>query len=89
MNLIFHDSRLLDGIDPRQIAEIFKVLQDYIRNSNKQYIITINQNQIEEIKQILSPNEFDEIIMANICHELKDDSPASKLLGIQVDMDYD
>lgn len=88
MNMIFHDSRLLDGIDPRQVAELFKTLKAYVPTANKQYILSINQNHLDEIKQHLTPEEFKEIVLDNICHELEDDSPSSKLLGIQVDMAY-
>lgn len=89
VNTIFHDSRLLDGIDPRQVAVLFKVLRDYILPTNKQYILTINQNHIDDIKPYLSEEEFNDIISNNICHILEDDSPQSKLLGIQVDMEYE
>ncbi|WP_460692245.1 DUF2326 domain-containing protein [Mucilaginibacter puniceus] len=89
MNLLFHDSRLLDGIDPRQVAELFKVLKDLILPTRKQYILTINQNQLEEVKPYLTADEYRTIIEDNICHVLQDDSPEHKLLGIQVDMEYD
>jgi len=89
MNMVFHDSRLLDGIDPRQVAALFRVLNDYIVPTRKQYILTINQNHLDDIKPYLTPEEFKSIIDDNICHVLEDDSPAGKLLGIQVDMEYD
>jgi len=89
MNTVFHDSRLLDGIDPRQVAALFRVLRDYILPTRKQYILTINQNHLDDIKPYLTPEEYSSIIDENICHILEDDSPAGKLLGIQVDMEYD
>lgn len=89
MNVLFHDSRLLDGVDPRQSAELFRILKEYILTNNKQYILTVNQNQLDEIKQHLEPDEYTFIIDKNITHHLKDDSPSNKLLGIQVDMTYE
>jgi uncharacterized protein YydD (DUF2326 family) len=88
LNVIVHDSRLVDGIDPRQIAVLFRVLNEYIKSNNKQYILTINQNDLDDIRPYLSESEFRSIISENICHELKDDSVENKLLGIQVDMEY-
>lgn len=88
VNFLFHDSRLLSDTDPRQLAELFKILNDYIKISGKQYVLTLNQNQIDEVKKYMTVSEFDTIIDQNICLELKDELPEEKLLGIQVDMDY-
>lgn len=88
VNFLFHDSRLLSDTDPRQLAELFKILNDYIKISGKQYVLTLNQNQIDEVKKYLTAHEFETIIDQNICLELKDELPEEKLLGIQVDMDY-
>ncbi len=56
--------------------------------SGKQYILSLNQNQLDEVKKYLTETEYQTIIEQNICLELKDDSPEDKLLGLQVDMDY-
>lgn len=86
VDFIFHDSRLLSDTDPRQVAELFKVLNDYIKISGKQYNLTLNQNQLNEVKKYLSEEEYKTIVQNNICLELKDESPKDKLLGIQIDM---
>lgn len=88
VNCIFHDSRLLSDTDPRQIAELFKILNEFIKVSGKQYILSLNQNQLDEVKKYLTEKEYQTIIQQNICLELKDELPEDKLLGIQVDMDY-
>jgi len=88
VNCIFHDSRLLSDTDPRQIAELFKILNEFIQVSGKQYILSLNQNQLDEVKKYLTEREYQTIIQQNICLELKDELPEDKLLGIQVDMDY-
>lgn len=88
VNCIFHDSRLLSDTDPRQIAELFKILNEYIQVSGKQYNLSLNQNQLDEVKKYLTEIEYQTIIHENICLELKDELPTDKLLGIQVDLDY-
>lgn len=88
INCIFHDSRLLSDTDPRQIAELFKILNEFIQVSGKQYILSLNQNQLDEVKRYLTDDEYQTIIQKNICLELKDELPEDKLLGIQVDLDY-
>jgi len=85
----FHDSRLFDGIDERQKTEMFRVINTLFKNSNYQYIATINQNQLNEIKSILSSDEYDEIISRNTVLSLKDSSDSEKLLGIKVDIGYE
>jgi uncharacterized protein YydD (DUF2326 family) len=89
LNFLFHDSRLLSDTDPRQTSEVFKTLSEYIQTSNKQYILTLNQNQLDEVKKYLSEDEYKSIIEDNICLKLKDQSAGDKLLGIQVNMKYD
>lgn len=89
VGFVFHDSRLISDIDTRQSAQIFRILDSYFSNSNKQYILSLNQNQLEEIKKVLSPEEFQRIIGENICLELKDDPVSGKLLGLQVDLHYE
>jgi uncharacterized protein YydD (DUF2326 family) len=88
INFLFHDSRLLDGVDSRKTAELFKIINENIKKEEKQYILSLNQNQLDEMKRHLSDIEYKNIISDNICLELKDDSSESKLLGIQVNMDY-
>lgn len=86
MNFIFHDSRLFDGIDERQKADLFKTVFEEFADSDKQYIATVNQNQLDEIKRQLSEDEFNSIITQNTVLILTDDSDAEKLLGIKVDI---
>lgn len=86
IDFIFHDSRLFDGIDERQKTELFKILHEEFKSSNKQYIATVNQNQLNEIKNCISDREFNDIVTKNIVLELTDDKDADKLLGITVDI---
>ena len=86
INFIFHDSRLFDGTDERQKCDIFRILFQYFNNTNKQYIATVNQNQLNEIKSHLHSSEYEKIIQRNIVLTLTDDSDSEKLLGIKIDL---
>jgi len=89
INFIFHDSRLYDGIDEVQKAEMFKIIYELFRNSNNQYIASINQNQLNEIKDLLTNTEYENIITNSTILELTDASDSEKLLGVKVDISYD
>lgn len=88
-NFIFHDSRLYDGIDERQKTEMFKIIYELFNNTNYQYIASINENQLKEIKELLTEDEFNNIVTQNTILELTDESDSEKLLGIKVDINYD
>lgn len=88
VNFVIHDSRLFSDIDPRQRAILFKTASEVCKSHGFQYIATVNQDQIESMAGEFSPDELKRIIYDNVKLELKDDSPESKLLGIQVDLHY-
>jgi len=89
IDFLFHDSRLFDGIDERQKAELFKIVFEEFADSRKQYIATVNQNQLNEIKQCMEPELFQKIVNDNIVLTLTDDHESEKLLGITVDINED
>ncbi|GHU98065.1 hypothetical protein FACS189483_05570 [Spirochaetia bacterium] len=86
VKFVFHDSRLFDSIDERQLAIMFQVLQNLFTTSEKQYIATINQNQLNNLQKTLLPVDYEKIITKNTVLTLTDDSDAEKLLGIRVDI---
>lgn len=86
INFIFHDSRLFDGVDERQKTLMFRTIYQYFNGSNKQYIASINQNQLNEIKSLLTEEEYENIVEKNIVLTLTDENDAQKLLGIKVDI---
>jgi uncharacterized protein YydD (DUF2326 family) len=86
INFVFHDSRLFDSIDERQLAVIFRVLQNIFTATEKQYIATINQNQLNNLQRILSVDGYEKIINKNTVLTLTDDTNAEKLLGIKVNI---
>lgn len=90
MNFLFHDSRLLSEIDSRQQASLFHVSSEKSLENNLQYIISINQNTIDSLRNEMEEEQFQTIFNdETIVLELTDESNESKLLGIEVDIDYD
>lgn len=85
----FHDSRLFDGIDEKHKAEIFKVVNELFIDTEFQYIATVNQNQLNEVKSILTEQEYQEIIEQNMILTLTDEDDSEKLLGVKVDVGYE
>lgn len=86
INFIFHDSRLFDGTDERQKTDMFKTVYQKFADVDKQYIATVNQNQLDEIKKHLTDEEYENIIIQNTVLTLTDESHTEKLLGIKIDL---
>lgn len=86
MDFVFHDSRLFDGIDERQKADIFRTVYKEFSHTNKQYIATVNQNQLDEIRRQFKEEEFKKVIIDKTVLTLTDESDSQKLLGIKVDI---
>ena len=84
-----HDSRLFANMDHRQRATLFKLMDKITSTNTLQYICSINEDTLASIKSLLNTNEYNNLINKNIILELTDDSPKSKLLGIQVDINLE
>ncbi|MDR6524586.1 DUF2326 domain-containing protein [Variovorax atrisoli] len=89
LGFLFHDGRLFANMDVRQRARAFQLVDEESRSRGFQYIATLNPDFVSGMQQEFSWDEFSRIISQNVVLELKDDSPAGKLLGIQVDMHYE
>lgn len=89
VRFLVHDSRLYSNIDPRQRATLFRQASKYSNLEGFQYIATVNEDQIESVREFYSEEEYKNIIEDNIILHLTDESEASKLLGIQVNLDYE
>jgi len=92
VNFIFHDSRLYNDVDPRQVKKLFLLAEEYSKDNDIQYIATLNENMIDNIKSECVEDEYERIFGendSNIMLSLTDESPATKLLGINVDLKYD
>lgn len=86
IGFLLHDSRLFSDIDERQKAEMFTITSERFTNSSYQYIATVNQNQLEEVRKVLGDVVYDTIITPNVILTLTDESPEAKLLGITVEI---
>lgn len=88
-NFLFHDSRLFGNMDPRQRYTLFKTAGEKVSNGNLQYIASINEDTLLSFKDLISKEEYKNLIEDNVILTLTDESDESKLLGMQIDMDYD
>ncbi len=86
---LFHDSRLFSNMDPRQRSTLFRLATKETESSQLQYIASVNQDQVEALKDYYSAEDYASIIESNKILELTDDAESSKLLGIQVDLNFD
>jgi len=89
IDFIFHDSRLFSNMDPRQRETLFRLAHKFTAGNSLQYIASVNEDQIESFRQEMSEEDFKLFIVDNISLELTDESAATKLLGIEIDMDYE
>lgn len=87
---IVHDSRLFSDIDAKMRATLFKVAHEMANQHEFQYIATLNQDQIDGMREFFTDEEFSAIFGNHaIVLELMDRAPSDKLLGMQIDMRYD
>ena len=89
MKFLFHDSRLYANMDVRQRAGLFRVASEMARKQQLQYIATLNPDEVSGMEGEFERGEFKYLIEDNVVLSLTDDSPAGKLLGIQVDLRYE
>lgn len=89
INFLFHDSKITGDMDPRQIKTMFEIANEECITNNFQYIISLNQGVIDNLKTEMDEEQHKTLILDNIKLTLSDKSPEEKLLGIQIDLDYD
>jgi len=89
VKFIFHDSRLISEIDPRQIATMFRITNFNTGEYGFQYIISANQKELDAIREEFKEDEYQQYIEENIIAELTDESHESKLLGITIPLNYE
>ena len=91
MQFQVHDSTLFSPVDPRQTLQMFRIADRVCRELECQYIATLNLHDVGAIRQqaAIEGEEFDSLFgNNNVVLRLTDESPATKLLGIDVDMNY-
>lgn len=89
VKFIFHDSRITDGMDTRQVSTLLKIANKETNGGGFQYVLTLNENVINNLKEELDQETFDNLVTENIVLKLSDKSDAGKLLGMQIDLNYD
>lgn len=89
IQFLAHDSRLFANMDPRQRETLFRLAYESCCDEKLQYFCTINEDALTSFKPMMSKTDYDKIITDNIILELNDDSPQSKLLGVQIDIDLE
>ena len=89
LNFLFHDSKITGDMDTRQVKTMFEVANNECKLYDFQYIISLNQSVIENLKTEMTIEEHIELVTDRIKLTLSDKSPEEKLLGIQIDLDYE
>lgn len=89
MNFLFHDSKITGDMDTRQVKTMFEVAHNECKLNGFQYIISLNQNVIDSLKMEMTVEEHKELVSDRIKLTLSDKSPEEKLLGIQIDLNYE
>ena len=77
------DNKVLEGTASNQLANYFKAIHN---SDDFQYIFTINQNEMNELKSKLG-SDYKKIIEDNIILNLNDNGDEGKLLGKTIEMD--
>jgi uncharacterized protein YydD (DUF2326 family) len=93
IKFLFHDNRLFSDIEPNQRRILFNIINDKLETENFQYICSLNEEQLNGLKEICSEDEFKKIIGGekekNIVLKLSDKDDSRKLLGVHIDLKYD
>ena len=61
VEFLFHDSRLLSDMDPRQKATLMKIAHEQTIRDGTQYIISANEDQLQSMQQYLG-EEYSTVI---------------------------
>lgn len=83
IDFMIMDNKVLEGIASNQLANYFKAIHG---TDDFQYIFTINQNELNELKTKLG-DEYKSIIEDNIVLDLNDSGDSGKLLGTTIELD--
>lgn len=89
VNFLFHDSKITGDMDTRQVKTMFEVANYECELNDFQYIISLNQNVIDNLKTEMTAEDHKKLVTDKIKLVLSDKSPEEKLLGIQIDLNYE
>lgn len=82
MKVLWHDNRLFADIDPKVRATWLNYISAEAQKRGYQYIISINTENFEAMREYLSEEDFKAIESKQIV-KLKGDNSSNKLLGMQ------
>ncbi len=89
VEFLMHDSRLFDGVDPRQKWTLFRIAHIVCKENDLQYIATINEDNIETMRDAAG-EDYERVLVDTRVLELTDEPDGSgKLLGVQIEMKYE
>lgn len=99
IRFLCHDNRLFPEIDPRQRSAVLRAAKQFSEQYGCQYILTANEDHLQGMRvkpgtaegftDLLSAEEYTQIIENNTVLSLNDNDARSKLLGISVELNYD
>lgn len=84
MQTLWHDNRIFADIDPEELAKWFTFVFERLDKSDKQYVVSININNYQDMKSFLAKDlalKLDQRIKI----KLLGDKPSNKLMGINFD----
>lgn len=87
MRFLAHDSRLFSHMDARQCTTLFEIANKECQANGFQYIASMNENLYDALKAA-KDFELEDIIESNIRLTLTDENDTTRLLGLQVNLDY-
>lgn len=82
MDFLWHDNRLFAHIDPSQRALWFKYVSKELKHTKKQYIVSMNKENFNAMKQYLSDEEWSGLV-EKVVVTLSNNKPETRLLGIR------
>ncbi|MEZ8661764.1 DUF2326 domain-containing protein [Vibrio cyclitrophicus] len=82
LGFLAHDGCIFSELDPRQKSMMFRLILEYISDSDLQYFLNIGQSSLDEVLagDILTSQEK-EFIESSIVVNLYDDDPSSWMFG--------
>lgn len=88
MECLWHDSRLYESIEPRQKLAALTMAHKRAAANGSQYVVTLNYEAVDSMIAIAN-DEQKELLHKSIVLTLGDADASERLLGIDVDLDYD
>ncbi len=86
---LVHDSTLFDPIDPTQLLTMFRIADRVCRELGVQYIAALNRHNVTAVREQTQAEEAElDALFGEEQTVVLALTPANKLLGIDVDMDY-